>query len=149
MDKQKAISGAMPGKGCLRITRMQEGISVMKETILLFHFSDKNRKNKLARALLPLHMKIREVAKEDYLQPVGYLAGNKELSPSEESYQGEEMEGEMMLMAGLSDMRVDMVLKAIRKSGAGPIPYKAVLTPSNQEWNVLKLFAEIKAEHDL
>ena len=120
----------------------------MKETILLFHFSDKSRKNKLARALLPLRMKIREVAKEDYLQPVGYLAGNKEIPPSEESYQGEELDGEMMLMAGLSNTQVDLVLKAIRKSGAGPIPYKAALTASNQEWNARKLFAEIKAEHE-
>ncbi len=120
----------------------------MRETILLFHFSDKDRKNRLTRALLPLRMKIREVAKEDYLQPVGYLAGKKEISPLEESYQGEELEGEMILMAGLSGGQVDMVLKAIRKSGVGPIPYKAVLTVSNQEWNVLKLFQEIKAEHE-
>ncbi len=120
----------------------------MRETILLFHFSDKDRKNRLNRALLPLRMKIREVAKEDYLQPVGYLAGKKEISPLKESYQGEELEGEMILMAGLSGGQVDMVLKAIRKSGVGPIPYKAVLTASNQEWNVLKLFQEIKAEHE-
>ncbi|EOS25616.1 hypothetical protein C806_01743 [Lachnospiraceae bacterium 3-1] len=120
----------------------------MRETILLFHFSDKDRKNRLTRALLPLRMKIREVVKEDYLQPVGYLAGKKEISPLEESYQGEELEGEMILMAGLSGGQVDMVLKAIRKSGVGPIPYKAVLTASNQEWNVLKLFQEIKAEHE-
>ena len=120
----------------------------MKETILLFHFSDKSRKNKLARALLPLRMKIREVAKEDYLQPVGYLAGNKEILTVEEDYTGEELEGEMILMAGLSSSQVDAVLKAIRKSGIGPIPYKAVLTPANQEWDVLKLFQEIRAEHE-
>lgn len=120
----------------------------MKETILLFHFSDKDRKNRLTRALLPLRMKIREVAREDYLQPVGYLAGNKEIAPLEESYHGEELEGEMILMAGLSGGQVDMVLQAIRKSGVGPIPYKAVLTSANQEWNVLKLFQEIKAEHE-
>ena len=120
----------------------------MKETILLFHFSDKSRKNKLARALLPLRMKIREVAKEDYLQPVGYLAGNKEISPVETKYDGDGLAGELLLMAGLSSPQVDLVLRAIRKSGAGPIPYKAVLTPSNQNWDALKLFQEIKAEHE-
>ena len=51
-------------------------------------------------------------------------------------------------MAGLSNSRVDGVLKAIRKSGIGPVPYKAVLTPANQEWNVIKLFQEIKSEHE-
>ncbi len=120
----------------------------MRETILLFHFTEKDRRNRLTRVLLPLHMKIREVARKDYLQPVGYLAGNKEILPVEEDYTGEELEGEMILMAGLSSSQVDAVLKAIRKSGIGPIPYKAVLTPANQEWDVLKLFQEIRAEHE-
>lgn len=120
----------------------------MRETILLFHFSDKDRRNKLTRALLPLRMKVREVKREDYLQPLGYLAGNKEILPNEEVYTGEEPEEEMLLMAGLSSQRVDMVLKAIRKSGIGMIPYKAVLTPSNQNWNALKLLEELKAEHE-
>lgn len=120
----------------------------MRETILLFHFKEKDKRNKLTRALLPLHIKIREVAQKDYLQPVGYLAGNKEILTVEEDYTGEELEGEMILMAGLSSSQVDAVLKAIRKSGIGPIPYKAVLTPANQEWDVLKLFQEIRAEHE-
>lgn len=120
----------------------------MRETILLFHFSEKDRRNRLTRALLPLRMKIREVERKDYLQPVGYLAGNKEISPVEEEYTGEELEGEMILMAGLSSSQVDAVLKAVRKSGIGPVPYKAVLTPANQEWDAIKLFQEIKSEHE-
>lgn len=120
----------------------------MRETILLFHFSEKDRRNRLTRALLPLRMKIREVERKDYLQPVGYLAGNKEISPVEEEYTGEELEGEMILMAGLSSSQVDAVLKAVRKSGIGPVPYKAVLTPANQEWDAIKLFREIKSEHE-
>lgn len=120
----------------------------MKETILLFHFSDKEKRKKITRALLPLRMKIREIERRDYLQSIGYLAGNKEIVPREEVYEGEELEGEMLLMAGLSNLQVDKVLKAIRKAGIGTIPYKAVLTSSNQEWNVLKLFKEIKAEHE-
>ena len=81
----------------------------MRETILLFHFTEKDRRNRLTRVLLPLHMKIREVARKDYLQPVGYLAGNKEILPVEEDYTGEELEGEMILMAGLSSSQVDAV----------------------------------------
>lgn len=120
----------------------------MRETILLFHFSDRDRRNRLTRALFPLRMKIREIAPEDYLQPIGYLAGNKEILPKEEVYTGEDLEGEMLVMAGLSSARVDMVLRAIRKSGIGMIPYKAVLTPSNQNWNTLELFTELKSEHE-
>ena len=66
----------------------------------------------------------------------------------ETKYDGDGLAGELLLMAGLSSPQVDLVLRAIRKSGAGPIPYKAVLTPSNQNWDALKLFQEIKAEHE-
>ena len=37
----------------------------MKETILLFHFSDREKRNKVARALFPLKLKIKEVEKKD------------------------------------------------------------------------------------
>ncbi len=127
---------------------LMERRDVMKGIVLLFQFLDKDKKNKLLRALLPLRVRIREVAREDYLQPVGYLAGNKEISPVETKYDGDGLAGELLLMAGLSSPQVDLVLRAIRKSGAGPIPYKAVLTPSNQNWDALKLFQEIKAEHE-
>ncbi len=120
----------------------------MKETILLFHFSDREKRNKVARALFPLKLKIKEVEKKDYLQPIGYLAGNKEIASVGEEYSGEELEGEMLVMAGLSSVRIDMVLKAIRKSGAGSIPYKASLTPTNQYWNAVQLFQEIQEEHE-
>lgn len=120
----------------------------MREVILLFNFTDREKRNKVTRALFPLRMKIKEIEKKDYLNPIGYLAGNKEQSRVEEVYTGEELEGEMLVMAGLSSVRMDQVLKALRKSGAGSIPYKASLTPTNQHWNVVKLFEEIKEEHE-
>ena len=76
--------------------------------------------------------------------PLDGVHGKK---PVEGSYEGEELDGEMVLMAGLTGAQVDAALKAIRKSGIGPIPYKAVLTAANQEWDVLKLYQEIKSEH--
>ncbi len=120
----------------------------MREVILLFNFNDREKRNKVTRALFPLRIKIKEIEKKDYLNPMGYLAGNKELAGVEEVYTGEELEGEMLVMAGLSSVRMDQVLKALRKSGAGSIPYKASLTPINQHWNVVKLFEEIKEEHE-
>ena len=54
----------------------------MKETILLFGFDEK-KKAEMKRALLPLKMKIKVVEPEDYHQQIGYLAGNKEILPKE------------------------------------------------------------------
>lgn len=120
----------------------------MKETILLFHFTDREKRNKVAGALFPLKIKIKEVEKKDYLQPIGFLAGSKDIPPVEEEYEGEELGGEMLVMAGISGPRMDLVLRALRKSGAGSIPYKAAMTPTNQYWNPVQLFTEIKEEHE-
>ena len=48
----------------------------MRESILLFHISDKEVKKKVERALLPLRVRIRHIALKDYSQPLGvYLQG--------------------------------------------------------------------------
>ena len=119
----------------------------MRETILLFHFTDTDQRNRLVRALFPLRMKIKEISREDYGNPVGYLAGNKELVPEKELVTGDEISGQMLVMAGLSSGRVDQVLRALRKARIF-VPYKAVLTTANQSWNVWELFEEIKKEHE-
>lgn len=120
----------------------------MRETVLLFHFSDREKRNKVVRALFPLQLKIKEVEKREYLQPIGYLAGSKEISPAVEEYEGEELEGEMLVMAGISGTKMDLILTALRKSGVGNIPYKASMTPTNQYWTPVQLFKEIKEEHE-
>ncbi len=122
-------------------------------------------------ALLPLRVRVRAVEPADYAQPIGYLAGVKGIGPvevdtakdskSQESQGWEEgcgedaagkeqakLPAEFLVMAGLSGVRVDQVLSAIRKSGVGPIPYKAVLTATNQEWDAYGLVAELMREHE-
>ena len=89
----------------------------MRESILLFHISDKEVKKKVERALLPLRVRIRHIALKDYSQPLGVLAGLP-------------------------------ALLALKKSGAGPFPYKAILTPTNQHWLAKDCLAELKREHE-
>ena len=54
-----------------------------------------------------------------------------------------------MLMVGFTSARVDTLLSALRKNGAGRINYKAVLTETNKSWDSVHLFQEIKREHDI
>ena len=49
----------------------------MKQTVLLYNFTDPNRLAKVQQALLPLGFRLRIVRKEDYKKPVGALAGVK------------------------------------------------------------------------
>lgn len=120
----------------------------MKETILLFGFRDGDRLSKVKRALLPLGMRIKTVSPCDYAKPVGYLAGVKEIPSPEIPYEGPEFEKEMLVMAGIASKRVDAVIFALRKAGIGRIDYKAVLTPTNQFWDAVKLYEEIAREHE-
>lgn len=120
----------------------------MKETILLFHVPDKEQRLKIEKALFPLRVRLRYVKPEDYNQPLGTLAGIKELPPAEGTYAGPDLPDTMFVFAFFSDSRLNQVLAALRKCGAGPFPYKAILTPTNQFWTAPDCFQEIRQEHE-
>ena len=120
----------------------------MKETILLFNPPEKERLLKIEAALFPLHIRLKRVARPDYNQPLGVLAGLKDIAPAEGSYEGEELPGTMFVFCFLDDRRLNQALAALRRSGAGPFPYKAVLTPTNSLWTAPDCFEEIRKEHE-
>lgn len=120
----------------------------MKATVLLFNFQNKERVMKIRRALLPLKFCIRQVPKSEYLQPAGFLAGDKSVNPVKEVYDGPELSDEMLLMAGMGSQEIDALIMALRRQGVGKINYKAVLTETNRHWRIIDLFEEIKKEHE-
>lgn len=143
----------------------------MKETVLLYNFTDKGRAMKVKQALLPLGFRLKVVDPKDYLKPVGMLAGVKGMEETgqgtEERFAGsgatdtvvagtddsEANDGigfsdEMILMAGFTSAQIDALIKALRRRGVGKIDYKAVLTETNKDWNSFQLYEEIKKEHE-
>lgn len=120
----------------------------MKETILLYNFNDKKRLSKLTKALLPMKFRIKNIKREQYLQPIGYLAGIKDINSVEDIFNDDGFNDEMIVMAGLNNNRIDELIYTLKKCGVGKIDYKAVLTSTNQYWNSLKLYEEIKKEHE-
>ena len=120
----------------------------MNETLLLFHAPSRPELLKIQRALLPLHIRLRCISQKDYLQPLRFLAGMKKFSPTTEVYDGEELSAPLFLFCFFQNNRLDQALAALRRCGAGPFPYKAILTPTNCEWNVLTCFNEVKKEHE-
>ena len=121
----------------------------MKETVLLYNFTGGDRGLKLKQALLPLGFKLKAVEKKDFNKPVGLLAGVNGMEEYEDTeYDGPGFEEEMAVLANLSSGRVDAFIKALRKTGVGKINYKAVLTDTNKNWDSVKLFEEIKKEHE-
>lgn len=120
----------------------------MKETILLFHVPDKEKLLKIEMALFPLHVRLKKVKPEEYSQPLGVLAGLKDAIPNETACTAEELPDTMIVFAFFDDNKLNQALAALKKSGAGPLPYKAVLTPTNQFWTAHECFAEIRQEHE-
>lgn len=70
-------------------------------------------------ALLPFKLRIKTIEPQDYSQPIGYLAGVKEISqvqiPSALIPQ-EQMEKEMLILAGITGNLFDQVLLYLAES---------------------------------
>lgn len=120
----------------------------MKETILLFQPPEKKTLLKIESALFPLKIRLKKIRPEDYNQPLGYLAGMKDIPAVQTPYTGSVLPDTMFIFCFLSDSRLNQALTALRRSGAGSFPYKAILTPSNCTWTAPDCFSEIKKEHE-
>ncbi len=117
----------------------------MRELGLLFHF-EPERLSKMRRALLPLRFRVKAVERAYYAQTLGALAGVEDSSDA--PFDGEELPGEMLVMAGLTSSRMDQLLAALRKGGVGRIDCKAVLTETNRHWTPPALYTELRREHE-
>ncbi|MDO4942531.1 MAG: DUF3783 domain-containing protein [Lachnospiraceae bacterium] len=120
----------------------------MKPSILLFQIS-KPQSVKLIKALLPLKIKIKKIRTDEYFLPIKNLIEPGKNTVSDSSKESAaELSDPMIVFVGLSNAQLDYALVAIRRAGTGPIPYKAVITPSNQDWNAFELLEELKIEHE-
>lgn len=132
----------------------------MKPTVLLYNVTDRTRLLKIHQALLPLGFRIRRIEPTEFTLPLGVLAGI-DREPALEQPDTAEADGtsrvyekqaaftdEMAVMAGFSSAQVDAFILALRKNGIGRIDYKAVLTPTNRGWDSIRLYQEIKKEHE-
>lgn len=113
------------------------------EKLLLFHLTDTEAK-KIKQAARNLKIRCESIETAAYSQPLEALVSGKP-SPLAAPFTGEVPPESLLLMCGLSDKRIDALLLALRKAGV-QVDYKAVLTPTNRKWNVLRLLLEMRAE---
>lgn len=113
-------------------------------TVLLYNLeTEKGRKIKLL--CLTLKLRARSVAPEEYgLSLSGLLKGEK---PPEGSAGGG-FQDEMLVMANLSGAQADRFLQGFRRKKIPPVGLKAVLTPTNAEWDSARLHDELRLEHE-
>lgn len=125
------------------------------EQVLLFQVQDEDAAE-IADLLAAMKVKCRRIPVQAYLQTMGELAsgsqnGNQSgLGHTADEYMGEAPHESMMLFCDVGEKHFNRILAWMR-TRAVKVPYKAVLTPTNREWNVLRLYAELareKAEYE-
>lgn len=87
------------------------------------------------------------VAKEQYNEPLGVLAGIKGIAKSGLPYRGREFKTEMMVFYGVDSDALDKFLEKYRENNIEPINLKAVITFHNMFWSAKKLHSELLKEH--
>lgn len=119
----------------------------MNEIALFYNFSEE-RLRKAKFALLPLKIRIKTVSRTEYNQPLGYLAGIKGIEPVSENADGMGFDEEMIVMHNFTSRTVDNLIRALNKCGVGRVPLKALITPTNKDWNSIQLFEAVKADSE-
>lgn len=91
----------------------------------------------------PLRLGVKAVDGVEYNQTLGFLAGidKRPAAP----YEGDLPEESLLLFYQVEDPLVDKMLKGIRKKGLD-ITYKAIMTPTNRQWTVRRLYVEMERE---
>ena len=119
----------------------------MNEIALFYNFSEE-RMRKAKFALLPLKIKTKTVGKSEYNHPLGYHAGIKGIEPAETEFDGSGFDEEMIVMHNFTSKTIESLIRALNKCGVGRVPLKAVITPTNKDWNSVQLFEAVKADAD-
>lgn len=116
-------------------------------SVLLYNLAGTQRGRKLKFILVQLGARIKNVEKEEYLKPIGELL--KTVPVSEPPvYEGEGFSEEMLVMDGFTERQIDELSMRMRKCKLERIDLKAVVTETNQNWNSIELYKEIKKEHE-
>lgn len=119
----------------------------MKPTVILVNFKNKEKLETIKGILKKENIVAREVAKEEYGQTIGAIAGIEEFYDKNAVYRGKELGDEMLIFAGLEDNMLDNILAAMRETGSR-VNYKAVMTPYNIAWKIPALYEELSKEHE-
>lgn len=118
-------------------------MEIFMEKLLAFYFDDTEYR-KLRRTARSLHIPCEAVEAADYSQTLESLAAGRK-NPAVSPYNGGGPDKRLLLICGLADKRLDALLAALKKAGV-QTDYKAILTPSNRRWTVLRLLLELGAE---
>lgn len=116
-------------------------------TALLYNLEQTPKGNQVKFLLIRMGIHIKNIRPEQYLVPLKILSGADSSPDTCKAYTGEGFPEEMLVMKNFSGAQLDEFLLRMRKAKIPRIDLKAILTPSNQEWDSITLYKELKREH--
>lgn len=115
----------------------------MTPTVLLYNL-DSEKGRKIKALCLTLRLRARSVAPEDFGRTLtSVLAPEDGREPAQE---GQPFSDELLVMAGLTSRQMNDLLQGFRRKKISPVELKAVLTPTNSQWNAFQLREELARE---
>ena len=115
----------------------------MDATVLAFGLDAAELKG-LKAACARKSVRLRRVLPEEYGQSIGALCGTGRRR--EDAAPGGAVPGPMLVFAHFREKQLDMFLSELRTARLGLGALKAVLTPTNAQWNAAALYAELARE---
>ena len=116
----------------------------MKPPVLLTYNLHGERAAKIRMAAMRFRVRLRVVERREYARPLGELVE----SGPEGDGAGEAFDEEMLVMAHFPPALVQAFLQGLRRAGVRPGGLKAVLTPTNAQWDSLALYTELCRERE-
>ena len=116
----------------------------MKPPVLLTYNLHGERAAKIRMAAMRFRVRLRVVERREYARPLGELVE----SGPEGDWDGEAFDEEMLVMAHFPPALVQAFLQGLRRAGVRPGGLKAVLTPTNAQWDSLALYTELCWERE-
>jgi hypothetical protein len=129
---------------CISIPFPKKEINAMSRPVVLCFNVPADKVAKVRFGCMRLGVLVKSVDSADFTQPLGALCG---LTPPLENASVPEVPftGEVLLMAGLNRQQAERLLASLKQSRVN-IPLKAVLTPTNAEWDCIRLHRELTEE---
>ena len=112
-------------------------------TVLMYNCSAPEF-SKLRQIFAMLRLRMRVVTPDKYHLTLLELSEGK----GDAAEEGQAIEESMLVFCNMSSALLNQVLEVIRVAKLPPIPLKAILTETNQEWNSLQLVEELRRERE-
>lgn len=118
----------------------------MKQPVVLCYNLPEESFRKLRLAAMRFKIRVRSVKAFEYSLPLARLCDQPAMESGETPENA--FSDPMLVMAYFPSALPGSFLQLLRKNGVPSIPLKAILTPTNSEWNSITLHDEIAKERE-